>query len=1300
MRKWITVSPWVLMALLLAAAALGVRFLRTDRFQEMVREILISRVEAATGMECRIGRIQCRVFRGRVLIEEFSLLPRVPASGLVSLRIDAIDAGVRLSSIWRLRLRLSDLNLANPHLEVISSGAGSSWNPEEMLRSLKISLRLEAAKVVVQRGAIKINERTEPFNFSLKNLDCEIRYSKEKPSYKIRLAYERGRVFWETRDIVHDLSVNADLSTEGVELEFFKFRYRNSLLTGTGSFRNWASPQLQIRAAGLYDAKDLSFAHPSIKEGHGAIGVAAEIRCDRDGVKVKGNFSVRAGGYRGMDLHDVAGRFEIRQDVLYLRDVSGKIAQGSFQVRSDIQLREANKDFNRVAVSSMGVPILQVGRLLDLPLLRFQNAADGSSIVTWKRGDEDLKVDCNVFVHESPQPAPQSGDGTPLGGSLRFIYLGTGDVFITSADLRSPDSTIQASGLPDGPFHLELSTGRISEPFILLAGFSAPIADLIARRPEVLMIGGRYVFKGDVRIRSALDITYRGDIAAQNSAWRSFKVDALSVQADFAPPHFRLRNASIRSGIQTVEGDFNLELADPERISSFGFRGKVRRVSIASLRDFGADTADLKGSLSGSGSATYVKGEWAGEGEIQIDKGIYKGEFFDTLHAKMQIRDQQLRLQDAGIERGTAQASAEGSIDIRRRNLNLNVRLRNLSLEELPLVRRRKLPVHALVSAAGVLDGALDDPSFDGTVEVNSLQYNSRSLGYGKGTVRFKSRTIQRKIRIRSGYGDLILQGRVSTGPDYPGALSLEFDNLDVRTFLRDKVPSYLKDFSTALRGTVGIEGHFGNPSTLLARGEVDGAHFKIQDYELHNADPIRFTANTRSLRMESVRFVGDGTSLVLSGQIPFEDTPQLDLILIGNLNLRVLNGFANKIRMGGGAALNIRAGGTRRNPDIIGRASLLDARLDSEGSPFQFAGLQGDLVFSRNLVRFENVRGASASGTIQISGILEHRDAGLQAVNMNISLRNARIPYPKDLRSVVDARLVLNGTGDVQILSGDIHVLRAEYVRSFNLLEQLAGGSPLQSGPLTTEPLLKGLRLNVEIHSENGLLIENELTRLRASLRLTLRGTPAYPSLTGRVEAVEGTIYFRGSRFEISHAYADFIDRNRINPVLEIRAEADVKTYRLILDAIGDLEHLNLNITSDPRMSTVEILSLLTTGKTDTDIANTQRRSEMVGVSAASVLSENLTGVIGKRVQRIFGLESFRVDPFLAGAENDPTARITISERISKDLVVTFSRNLTTNQDQIVVIEYDVTKNLSLVATRDEDGNYGLDFRFRKRFR
>jgi autotransporter translocation and assembly factor TamB len=33
-------------------------------------------------------------------------------------------------------------------------------------------------------------------------------------------------------------------------------------------------------------------------------------------------------------------------------------------------------------------------------------------------------------------------------------------------------------------------------------------------------------------------------------------------------------------------------------------------------------------------------------------------------------------------------------------------------------------------------------------------------------------------------------------------------------------------------------------------------------------------------------------------------------------------------------------------------------------------------------------------------------------------------------------------------------------------------------------------------------------------------------------------------------------------------------------------------------------------------------------------------------------------------------------------------------------MLEYDVNRNLSLVATRDEDGKHGLDIRFRRRFR
>jgi autotransporter translocation and assembly factor TamB len=355
-------------------------------------------------------------------------------------------------------------------------------------------------------------------------------------------------------------------------------------------------------------------------------------------------------------------------------------------------------------------------------------------------------------------------------------------------------------------------------------------------------------------------------------------------------------------------------------------------------------------------------------------------------------------------------------------------------------------------------------------------------------------------------------------------------------------------------------------------------------------------------------------------------------------------------------------------------------------------------MVFSENVVRLEKISGEASSGKFNLSGAYEHDRMEMQSINMQIGIQDMRLEYPRDFNSTVNANLALSGDSEMQALSGDVDVKRSEYVRDFNLLERFSDQGAAASGGLAASPELRNLRLNVEFRSNNGLIIDNELARVRASLRLTLRGTPEYPSLTGRVEAGDGTIFFRRNRFEISHAYADFVDRNRINPVLEIRAEADVKTYRLILDATGTLDNLSINIRSDPPMSTVDIISLLTTGMTEPGAQTAERETQLAGMSAASVLSENLTGVIGKRVERILGLESFRVDPFLAGTDNDPTARITVSERISRDIVLTFSRNLSTNEEQVVVIEYDVGKGVSITATRDEDGEFGVDLRLRKR--
>jgi translocation and assembly module TamB len=1290
-----------------------VLYCRSDSFQEFARSKIISEIEAGTGLKCTMDRCQIDVFHGRIEILKLALAPKTSAPGLVRVKTDKIYARMSISSFWHFRVRLAELEALRPQVELFSaqseSSESSSWDPSRILNSLKISLRLETSKAAIVDGLFKINDRSAPFNLNFHDLDCEIRYSKKLPSYKIHLAYSQSRLFWEQRNIVHDFELAADLSLSRIAIESFKFRHGSTLFRGSGSMENWRSPTLWIHAAGNMDAKDLILASPSIDQIRGALSVAVDVRYDRNGVYSKAKFSGRAGAYRKMPYDHLTGRYEIRKDVMDL-EVAGKISHGEFQLHGDIQLKNSNKLPNRLKLQTRNVTLINVGRFLDYPLIDFDNTTDATTMIVWY-GGRDLKIDCDAKLYGMQPNSAGSGKSTLLDGTMRFTYFESGAVQISSANLKSPSTTVQTSGGEGSLFQVSLRTSQLAEPMRLLAGFSPPIAEYVQKYPDLLHMKGRYDFQGNVGIKSSTDVQYDGTIQIREGSWRSFKWDYFFSQVHLSSPRLSLQSATLRHGTQTIEGRADIELLDGERISDFEFQGNVRNVALASLKEFGID-AKISGNLSGSGVIRYRRGIWEGDGQIAIQQGIYYGkpfdrEPFDRLRVQARIENQQLHLIQSEILREKARLSAEGLVDIKKQKLNLSVRLDGLPLESLPMIREKNATIHGTVEATGTVKGDFGNPSVAGGFELKNLQFQSWNFGSGKGRIELADGQLHAHASIPSDFAKFNVGAELSTDKDFAGKVRISFDDLNVRNFV-PKMPSYLQEISTRLNGKVDLEGKFSNLNALKIGGELDGAHVKVQDYELHNSGPVRFSLIERKdVRLENVNVVGEGTSLFLNGLIPLDHNSNLDIGLKGRLNLKFLEGMEKTLHASGGAVLDIKANGKLQDPQIIGRADFQNAKLDHPDFPLHFSAIEGDMVFSRNLVRFENIRGAASSGSIGLSGIIEHHNFALRSINLGIALRNVRFAYPKDFRSIIDSDLVLSGNSDIKILTGDIHVIRSEYVRNFNLIEQLTSRSVSAAGPLTTSSLLLGLRLNIDIHSDGGLLIDNELTRLRGNLRLTLRGTPAYPSLSGRVEASEGTIFFRGSRFEISHASADFLDRNRINPVLEIRAEANVKTYRLILDAIGDLDHLTLNITSDPPMSTVDILSLLTTGKTDgantagsATGSNSRHESQMTGISAASVLSENLTGVLGKRVQRIFGLESFRVDPFLAGAENDPTARVTLSERLAKDLVVTFSRNLTTNQEQIVIIEYDVSRDLSVVATRDEDGKFGLDFRFRKRLR
>ncbi len=126
----------------------------------------------------------------------------------------------------------------------------------------------------------------------------------------------------------------------------------------------------------------------------------------------------------------------------------------------------------------------------------------------------------------------------------------------------------------------------------------------------------------------------------------------------------------------------------------------------------------------------------------------------------------------------------------------------------------------------------------------------------------------------------------------------------------------------------------------------------------------------------------------------------------------------------------------------------------------------------------------------------------------------------------------------------------------------------------------------------------------------------------------------------------------------------------------------------------------LLALGRTGQESQLRSAAGQSPGANA--LLSEAISSQLGGRLERLFGISRFRVDPFLAGTgtEQNAAARITIEQQVTRDLVITYITNVTSTQQQVIQVEYNISRRISIVALRDQNGTFGLDVKFKKRFK
>jgi len=141
------------------------------------------------------------------------------------------------------------------------------------------------------------------------------------------------------------------------------------------------------------------------------------------------------------------------------------------------------------------------------------------------------------------------------------------------------------------------------------------------------------------------------------------------------------------------------------------------------------------------------------------------------------------------------------------------------------------------------------------------------------------------------------------------------------------------------------------------------------------------------------------------------------------------------------------------------------------------------------------------------------------------------------------------------------------------------------------------------------------------------------------------------------------------------------------------------------PGNDIVTLLALGQTSSASTIHGGVTGQSGAAGNSGATaLLTEAISSQLGGRAERLFGITRFRVDPGLAGfgtatSGQNLGARVTVEQQVTRELTVTYVSNVSSSQQQVIQVEYNLNRNISIVGLRDQNGTFGVDFRFKKRF-
>jgi translocation and assembly module TamB len=984
--------------------------------------------------------------------------------------------------------------------------------------------------------------------------------------------------------------------------------------------------------------------------------------------------------------------------------------------------------------------------------LGFNTSADGNAAVDWVGNADDLKVAAKLAL------SPGTGDpGVPLSGTIDATYDNRrGLVDIRDVTAQTPGTHLHVAGslgvypiqTRQSAIHAEVATTNLGEFDKTLAALGVATSGPGGKKTGIaaipIKLAGQAAFQGTVSA-SLLNPDVKGHLTATNfdtvfatgpatsapsagsspapallaasavapspaarpaPAFDDIHWDSLDAQAEYSPAAISVTQATLTRGATRIHASGQLHVHQVSRRhtaydedSAIQAAVEVQNASLTDLLAIAGSNAPLTGTLALQANVSGTMSNLSGGGHLAVQGGELYDEPYRSLNTDLKFAGQELDATNLKFLQDGGQLTGQGGYDLHSRTLHLRAAGTGFDLAHLRHLQNLKEPVAGQLNFDANADGPVTALKGAANLHLTRLVLANQFRGSLDAHATIDRNNLVYQVNSGIDAAQFQLAGQTSLTGDYPTTAQLAATQVHIDRFLKLANGSDVSsDSVVSLQASV--SGPARQPKQM--QGTLDMSKFSVAigGIALRSGNDLRAQLRNGIVHLDPLHITGDDTNLQAQGSVALFESPRtLSLNASGSVNMRLAQSFDPNIASSGHVDFAVEAAGTIQQPNLTGQIKFTNAAISLGDLPNGLSQMNGTLVFDQDRLTVQQLTAVTGGGHLQLGGSITYQQ-GIYA-DLTATGKDIRIRYPQGVSSMADARLKLQGTETNLLLSGNVLVTRFAISPNLDLASLKSSTSP--SGPLPdANSASNHVRLDVHIASAPELNFQNSFAKLAGDVDLRVRGTVADPALLGHISITDGSATFAGTTYQLQRGEIYFSNPIHIDPVIDLDATARVADYDIDIGVHGTLSKLGLTYRSEPPLPEADVFALLALGRTQEEqqIYNQEQSAAGVNSTADALLGGALNATVSNRVSKLFGVGSVKIDPTFVGNLGNSTARITVQEKIGKDLTVTYATNVNSTAQQLIGGQYFLTPNVSIVAQRDESGVFSLLLKMHQRRR